>query len=64
MTCPECGNKVSSLAEKCIHCGYPINDLASPYHDDYNSYDHRIVRESIPELREFDKNYKWIPFPY
>lgn len=22
--CPECGNKVSSEAEACIHCGYPM----------------------------------------
>ena len=22
--CPECGKDVSSLAEKCIHCGYPL----------------------------------------
>lgn len=22
--CPECGKDVSNLAEKCIHCGYPL----------------------------------------
>lgn len=25
ITCPECGQQVSSLAEKCPHCGSPIN---------------------------------------
>jgi hypothetical protein len=24
MTCPECKRDVSSLAETCIHCGYPL----------------------------------------
>ncbi len=23
--CPECGKEVSNKAEKCIHCGYPLN---------------------------------------
>ena len=23
--CPECGSRISDAAEKCIHCGYPIN---------------------------------------
>lgn len=23
--CPDCHNKISSLAEICIHCGRPIN---------------------------------------
>lgn len=23
--CPECGRDVSNKAEKCIHCGYPLN---------------------------------------
>jgi len=23
--CPECGRNVSSFAEKCVHCGFPIN---------------------------------------
>lgn len=25
INCPECGNKVSSSANMCIHCGYPLN---------------------------------------
>lgn len=24
--CPECGQKVSDKAEKCINCGYPISN--------------------------------------
>lgn len=24
ITCPECGEKISDKADKCIHCGYPI----------------------------------------
>ena len=24
--CPECGRDVSDKSEKCIHCGYPLND--------------------------------------
>ena len=24
VTCPECGNKVSSVAKQCVRCGYPI----------------------------------------
>jgi len=27
ITCQECGNKISELAESCPHCGYPINKL-------------------------------------
>ena len=28
MSCPECGEKISDKAEKCIHCGFPISSLA------------------------------------
>lgn len=28
--CPECENQVSEYAEKCIHCGYPINPKPIP----------------------------------
>ena len=24
--CPECGKEVSDKSDKCIHCGYPINN--------------------------------------
>lgn len=26
--CPECGNMVSDKVHQCIHCGYPLNELA------------------------------------
>lgn len=26
MKCPECSKEISDLAEKCIHCGYPIQN--------------------------------------
>lgn len=26
--CPECGDKVSNMAQACPHCGYPILDIA------------------------------------
>lgn len=26
ITCPECGKEISSLANSCPHCGYPIKD--------------------------------------
>lgn len=25
ITCPECGKEISEMADKCIHCGYPVN---------------------------------------
>ena len=25
--CPECGNRVSSSADSCINCGYPVSDI-------------------------------------
>lgn len=27
--CPECGHDISDRAEKCIHCGYPLNEIFS-----------------------------------
>ncbi len=26
LQCPECGKQVSSSADKCVHCGYPLAD--------------------------------------
>lgn len=28
--CPECGTEVSSLADKCPKCAYPINKISKP----------------------------------
>lgn len=25
LKCPECGNQVSEMADKCLHCGFPIH---------------------------------------
>lgn len=25
ITCPECGEEISSFAEVCVHCGFPMN---------------------------------------
>lgn len=25
INCPECGKEISDKAEKCVHCGYPLN---------------------------------------
>lgn len=42
--CPECGKQVSSRAEVCIHCGYPLQKYAggqnaySGYQDDFGNY--------------------------
>jgi zinc-ribbon domain len=30
MDCPECHRQVSSIARACPHCGYPLQQLASP----------------------------------
>ena len=27
--CPECGKEVSDKASACIHCGYPLAELAN-----------------------------------
>ena len=27
VSCPECGQNVSEKAEKCIHCGYPLDSV-------------------------------------
>lgn len=27
--CPDCGRKVSSKAEKCIRCGFPLQNISS-----------------------------------
>ena len=29
ITCPECGNQISSESEVCIHCGYPIKQVTT-----------------------------------
>ena len=26
--CPECGREISDKAKACIHCGYPIAEIA------------------------------------
>ena len=44
--CPECGKQVSSRAEVCIHCGYPLQKYAGGqdgysgygYQDDFSHY--------------------------
>ena len=31
--CPECGGKVSDLAESCPHCGFPVSKMTIPHTD-------------------------------
>lgn len=31
--CPECGKEVSDKAMQCIHCGYPLSDIANTVTD-------------------------------
>ena len=33
MQCPECNQEVSSLSDKCVHCGFPIVNLNRAYED-------------------------------
>lgn len=40
ITCPECGQQVSSLAEKCPHCGSPVNIATIPVSEDSTTTTH------------------------
>lgn len=31
--CPECGKETSNQAERCVHCGYPIEKLGNSVYD-------------------------------
>lgn len=44
--CPECGTQVSDKAEKCVHCGYPINS---------NKQSMMPVEESVSDMKESKK---------
>ena len=35
ITCPECGQKISSESEYCVHCGFPINKKVTLGPNDY-----------------------------
>lgn len=45
ITCPECGKEISDKSDKCIHCGYPLNNVLNCYYDViYNGF-------SYPKLK-------------
>lgn len=47
--CPECGNKVSTSAETCPHCGYPIKEWMQKF---LNKTEAQPVAEEKPSKKE------------
>ena len=48
--CPECGKEISSHAENCPHCGYPINKKTPVYHHSdapEREYNYRTISSFI-----------------
>lgn len=53
--CPECGREISDKAEKCIHCGYPIQEIINDKKNEYAKsllakYDESQSREMIKDF--------------
>ena len=44
---PDCGNMVSTMAEKCPHCGHPLKAVGVP---DHGTADQAPTRQSVPPL--------------
>ena len=64
--CPECGKDVSSLAEKCIHCGYPLQRQIK-----YKSYkamkkekEERKKKLEKEAMEKKEKSYLMVKCPY
>lgn len=49
--CPECGKDVSSYAEQCIHCGFPLNCAKSDF---ANLYDDSIEKAELCRINGED----------
>lgn len=51
INCPECGGKVSSMAQQCIHCGFPLEAQADEYINDICAIDGKEL--DLHEFREY-----------
>lgn len=55
VNCPECGKKISSKADKCIYCGYPLQESINT--DDGNAIRHGENQQICPSCGcSFDGN--------
>ena len=52
--CPECGKEVSSRAEVCIHCGYPLSEI-------YNENKQEVFQILNLRINEYNsKKNQWV----
>ncbi len=58
--CPECGKEISDRADKCIHCGYPLNQ--DQRFDE--RYDDREYDDQKPEPEEYYEDEYYEEEPY
>ncbi len=54
-TCPECGKEISDKAEKCIHCGFPLNSsnrIEYPRGEKLKERNKKSIKEKMQKLKK------------